>query len=212
MKTVFTFFLICIMGGNVFSQSIITAPTKLKEIRTLENSFKSIPKGFHYFSPFFDQDFEDIIGDWPAVKEKPFIYKRTNDSFYPTLHTWYFHDADSVVGYVVYNWGFANTTIEASNDEIRAQVNRFEKYKKKYDKEKKLLVKLLGQPTHDDLKKNYPGLAEIVSIWDLREKRIILRMTVDKKIIETKNPYNKEAIISPHSEVQIKVLLKDKNN
>lgn len=195
---------------EVFSQTqIVITPTSLDTLVSYEDSIESISKGFQFFNPYYDEDFEDIYEEWPNVLKSPLIYKRTNDYFYPTLHAWYFFDNDSTVMWIKYHWGFANTKIEATDDEIREQTLREKDFKKKYKEEKENLKKILGDPTKEDDKKETDSFVNMRTIWDLTDKRIVINMTVDKMVVEFDSKEVGKAIVIPRSKIEIKILLKE---
>ena len=199
-----------IISHEIFSQTqILIEPTNLTSIQEYEDSIKSTSKGFQSFNPYYDEDFEDIYEVWTEVLKKPLIYKRNNDNFFPTLHTWYFYDKDSVVKLIKYNWGFANTSIEVNDSIIKNQVLRLRDYKNKYKVEKKNLLRLLGKPNLEDVTKETASYINTKSVWDLPNKRVVINMTVDKKVVEFDSEKVKNTIVIPRSKIEIKILMKE---
>jgi hypothetical protein len=194
-----------------FSQSmIVLKPTSLDSVISYEDSIGSISKGFQYFNPYYDEDFEDIYENWPVVLKRPLIYKRINDEFYPILHVWYFIDKDSTVRWIKYHWGFGNTNVEETDSEIRQQIFRKNEFKSKYKKEKEYLKSLLGCPTKEDIRKETDSFLNLKTIWDHTEKRVIIEMTVDKNVVEFDSKEVEKTIVIPRSKIEIKILLKKK--
>lgn len=174
-----------------------------------EKSINSSSKGYQYFDPYGDQDFEDLLYEMPNVKDHVLIYKREYDNFSPTLHSWYFFDKDSTIKWIIYNWGFANTKIEANNDELKKQTSRLKDYKNKYKREKENLIRIIGKLTKEDLKVESSAYLNIITIWDHADKRVVLNMTVDKNVIELNNKVVKKSIVIPRSKIQIKIMIKE---
>lgn len=211
MKTVGVFIAFLIFTIQLISQTqVVLSPTNLDSLVSFEKSIGSISKGFQYFNPYHDENFEDIYAYWPNVLKKPLIFKRTNDEFYPTLHSWYFYDQDSIVKWIKYHWGFGNTTVEASDDEIRKQTFREKDFKKKYQLEKEKLKELLGSPTIENEEEETDSYLNMKTIWDLPEKRVIIEMTIDKKVVEFEPKEVEKTIVIPRSKIEIKILLKQK--
>ncbi|MBP6873030.1 MAG: hypothetical protein KBC43_13555 [Bacteroidales bacterium] len=195
---------------NLFSQEpIILNPVSLQSLIVTEDSLKSENKGFQYFKPFFDEDIEDIYEEWPQVNNEALIYKRNTDNFYPTLHVWYFFDKDSIVKLVYYHWGFPNTAVEATDDQLREQVSRTTEYLTKYWNVKDRLIGILGNPTQSEVSINEATYISNKIVWDFDNLRVILKMSADKKVMEINNEKVKSPIILPRSKVQIKVLMKE---
>jgi len=198
------------IGFGAFSQTQISStPTSLEEVRNYEDSIKSIAKGLHHFNPYYDEDFEDIYENWPPVKKKTLIFKRTNDDFFPALHSWYFFDKDSVAKWFKYNWGFANTKVEVSNYVIKKQTLRKKEFIRKYKAEKANLINQLGIPTKEDAKTENASYLTMKSIWNLTDKRVVLSMTVDKNVVEFNPKEVNRKIVFPRSKIEIKVMLKE---
>jgi len=209
MRVIATIFFL-VFSLELFSQtSIVTEPTKLDTLINHEERIASISKGFQFFDPYFDEDFEDILEKWPNILKKPLIYKRAVDDFFPTLHVWYFYDNDTTVRFIKYNWGFANTEVLASNDEIRNQKSRKKDYLRKYKTEKEYLKKILGDPTIEDEKEDSESFYHLSTSWDTPEKRVIINMTVDQSIIEFESKAIGKSIVVPRSGIEIKILFKE---
>jgi hypothetical protein len=102
-------------------ETYLFQPTELTSVIAFEDSIKSDIKGFYNFNPYFDENIEDIYEYWPKLLNKAFIVKRFIDDFSPSQHAYYFIDKDSIVKLVYYKWGFANPTLEVSNEQIRKQ-------------------------------------------------------------------------------------------
>ncbi len=209
MKEFITIIFFSISFGLYSQTQIVTKPTALITIKEYENSIKSISKGFQLFNPYYDEDFEDVYVSWPKVIHKPLIFKRTNDNFFPTLHTWYFYDKDSTVKWIIYNWGFANTNIEASDSVIMKQTLREKEYRNKYKEEKMNLIHLLGKPTKEDLLTETTSYLNIKTIWDLPDKRIVINMTIDKIVVAFNSEEVGKTIVIPRSAIEIKILMKE---
>jgi len=210
MKSTGLFFFQFFLVVHVFSQdTLILKSTELSSVKSLEDSLNSVNKGFQFFDPYKDEDFEDVYDKWPNVTTKPLIYKRTNDSFFPPLHVWYFYDKDSTVKWIYYHWGFGNTDVEASESEIKKQILRFIEYKEKYFLEKAKLVIALGNPRENDLIIDTPDYYQIKSVWNQIDKRIVINMVFAKKPMEIDDPVLNKKIILPISKVEIKILLKE---
>ncbi|MCK4662866.1 MAG: hypothetical protein KAT68_08380 [Bacteroidales bacterium] len=211
MKAIGIIITFLIFTFQLYSQDkIVIKPTSLDLLISYEDSIGSISKGFQFFNPYYDEDFEDIYENWPNVLKKPLIYKRINDDFYPTLHAWYFYDKDSTVKWIDYHWGFGNTKIDATDDEIRQQTFREKDFKKKYKKEKENLKKMLGTPTIEDVKKETDSYLNLKTIWNLPEKRVVINMTIDKRVVEFYSKEVEKIIVIPRSKIEIKILMKEK--
>lgn len=209
MKELIILIFLSVSLGSYSQTQIITKPTTLKSIKAYEDSLKSLSKGLQNYNPYYDEDFEDIFESWPQVIYKPLIYKRINDDFFPTLHTWYFFDKDSIVKWIYFNWGFANTNVEASDSKIKKQQFREMEYRRKYEVEKMNLKNLLGVPTKEDLIKETASYLNLKSIWDLPDKKVVISMTLDKKMIKYDSQEVGKTIIFPLSEIIIKILMKE---
>ena len=210
MKVIGVLLFLSITLGVVSQTQIVIKPTSLDTLINYENTIESISKGFQYFNPYHDEDFEDAYEQWPNVLNKPLIYKRTNDDFYPTLHAWYFYDKDSTVKWIYYRWGFGNTKVLASDHEITRQTLRKEDFKNKYQIEKEYLKSILGKPTIENEKEETDSYLSLKTIWDLSEKRIVINMLVDKEVIEFEVKETGKTIKIPRSKIEIRVLTKEK--
>ncbi len=206
-----TFLLSALVTASVFCQTdVFVEPIPLDSVRAYEKELNSTSKGFHYFNPYYKDDFQDLYKEWPRIIQKPLIFKRTNDEFYPTLHVWYYVDKDSTVKWLKYNWGFANTKVEVTNEEIRAQTLRLENFKTKYAKEKEYLSKILGQPTESEQKKETETYINQKTIWNKDTYKLVLEMTVDKKALEFTPENSKHRIVFPRSGIEINIMMKEK--
>lgn len=188
---------------------MIFKPIVLSEMIQFEDSIGSISKGFQYFNPIHDEDFDDLIDEFPITIHKPLIFQRIVDDFYPTLHSWYFYDKDSIVKIIRYNWGFANTKIDVLDSEIMKQTARLKEYQKKYRIEKSKLIHIIGPPSTEDFRENESTYVSLKSIWDQSDKRVILRMTVDKSVMKFDETYTGKSIAIPRSHINIAVVIKD---
>jgi len=197
------------MSLDVFSQTEIVGDTlNIGYIYELEDSMASEDKGFHHFNPYYDEDFEDMYKVWPNVKKKPLIFKRTNDEFFPTLHTWYFYNVDSTVKLVIYNWGFANTSFEIAEAKLAKGLLSVNNFNKKYKREKKFLIKQLGKPTEEKSKETAVGTIT-KTVWDFSDKRIVLKMRVDRNMNQIYLPDLNETKFIPNSRIEIKIIFKE---
>lgn len=209
MKKIFVLLFLSISYGLFSQTQILTEPNKLSTINEYENSIGSLSKGFQSFNPYYDEDFEDIFENWPQVIYKPLIYKRINDDFFPTLHVWYFYDKDFIVKWVFYNWGFANTNVEVNDSIIMKQTLRENEYKKKYKIEKQNLINILGKPTKEDILNETSSYLCLKSVWDFKDKRVVIDMTIDKQVAEVNSKKISRSIIIPRSQIIIKILMKE---
>jgi len=180
----------------------------LTDVYVLENEMASKSKGRHYFNPFHDDDIYDLyaLDQVPNVKKKAIIYERTNGTFFPPMHSWYFYTEDSVARWMFYNWGFANPGVEASNKTLLEQNERKKEYIEKYELEKQHMVERFGLPTSDTTKLDTDGGITKKAMWDLEDKRIIVEMNYDAQSITIQS--NKWTSIIPTTYVRIVVLVK----
>jgi len=167
MKKIVLIFVSLIGAFNLFAQDTLQLrPIALSKLVAFEKALGSESKGLQFFNPYYDVDFEDLIDEHPEVQKKTMIFKRSYDPFYPTLHSWYFFDKDSVVRLIYYNWGFANTSVGSSDDELRRQQFRKGDFAQKYVDEKAALIAKLGKPTKEEQEDSNSALLNLQTIWD----------------------------------------------
>lgn len=182
-------------------------PTQAKEIRKYEESIDSKSKGFETFNPYGEKML-DVLQYWPNVTKRALIFKRKDDSFYPTLHSWYFFDdKDSIAKIIYYNWGFANTAVEATNQKIISLKNKQSEFVEKYKAEKKNLIGLVGNPNINDEKEDNESYLNLKSIWYTKNHKILLEMTFDKRFNSFE--FNSKNIILPRTKVVIEIMFKN---
>ena len=207
-KTILTIALLFAVFSSSAQNTLQLEPIALNKLVAFEKALGSESKGMPFFNPYYDEDFEDLVDEHPNVQKKTMIFKRSYDPFYPTLHSWYFFDSDSVVRLVYYNWGFANTSIENSDEELRLQRFRKGDFAQKYVDEKALLIAKLGKPSVEDQKESNSSYLNLTTIWDHPDKRVVLEMTAERQIVEFSNSAIDAHRVTPRSKVIIKVLMK----
>jgi len=192
----------------IAQQKILLEATNLKTIIAYEDSIGSDSKKSILFNPYDDNDFIELFSKWHKVNNRAFIYSNKNDNFYPNLHTWYYSDKDSIIRLVLYNWDLRNIDLATSNEEFKKQTTRFDEYKTKYTEVKSKLTNLLGTPMQNDLENenNYEYL--IKSVWDFKDKKVVLRLIFDKQIKEVYDEFIKKTLIYPHTGIEMKIVFK----
>ncbi|HEY9047248.1 MAG TPA: hypothetical protein VIN08_15190 [Ohtaekwangia sp.] len=149
-------------------------PKTISQIKDFEKSLGSQIIGFRFFNPKYDLNYQKNID----VMDSVLIFKRTNDNFYPGLHTWYFYDKDSLVNLIYYHWGFYNTAFNFKEHPglLEKQTKRYKEYSKKFNVIKKSverLVKKKGKKINDNEYR-----------WEIDSSIILLLMRFDKKLRE----------------------------
>jgi hypothetical protein len=149
-------------------------PRTINETKGFEKSLSSETVGLRFFNPKYDPFYQKNI----AVKDSVLIFKRTNDDFYPTLHTWYFYDKDSVVNLIYYHWGFYNTGFNFNEHPglLEEQTERFKEYSNKFKSIKKNIEKLIGKKGRKAGDNEY--------MWETESLIISLSMRFDKALRE----------------------------
>ncbi|GEM_PF-1271409 len=176
----------------------------INEVRNFENSIKSKDKGFSYFNPYFDEDFDTIN---PNILKTTLIFERTNDDFFPALATWYFFDNDSVVRGLFYNWGFYNPEFNPTlNQKILVELkNKKIDFIQKHKMVKMKIYELLGSPTSNIVSENSKIRLIEKTVWDLKNSRIILELVFDPTLVKLDNT---EFLVGGDSHITIKKFFK----
>jgi len=115
-----------------YSQDTFTLKSRtICQIKDFEKSLGSQIIGFKFFNPRYDLNYQKGV----SVKDSVLIFKRTNDSFYPNLHTWYFYDKDSLVKLIYYHWGLYNTAFNFKEYPglLEKQTKRYKEYLRKFN-------------------------------------------------------------------------------
>ena len=153
----------------------------INEIKEFELSLESIDKGNTYFKPWFDNDFYDMI---PDAKDRPFLFKRTNDNFSPPLTTWYFINSDSTVTGFFYNWSFYNPSFNPNENKelVLKQKDREPEYRKKYESIKKKTEEIFGTDSKTKVVEDSKGQLVLKCIWDNDKFRSVLTLKLSRQI------------------------------
>ena len=147
-------------------------PNELNEIMNFEKSLGSINTGIYHFNAFYDANFSDFV---IKAGTNPMIFRRTNDDFFPTLHTWYYFK-DSIVHGFAYNWGFYNTGFNV-NENIQiaeAQISRKDEYSVKYEEIKNRTSEIYGLKPEESVVSSSMSYHIIRCVWDNPLMRSVL--------------------------------------
>jgi hypothetical protein len=156
-----------------------------------ENELKSIDKGTTFFRPFYDERFDDMIGQFPSLNEQPRLFDRTNDNFEPKLTAWYFTDNSKKVKGIFYKWSLFNPSFNPTENMslLKQQTKRLKEFIEKYNSVKDEIVSKIGQPTkHIELTNDSEMLYEYY-VWDLKTHRTILELEFSKKLRDMAGPH-----------------------
>ena len=171
-KLMLGFILLCFSS---YGQDAFTLkPRTINQIKDFEKSLGSKIIGFRFFNPKYDPSYQGGI----VVKDSVLIFNRTNDNFYPTLHTWYFYDEDSLVNLMYHHWGFYNTAFNFNKYPglLENQTTRYKEYSTKFKSIKKEVDELTGKKGQRINDKEYK--------WETDSFIISLSMRFDKKLRE----------------------------
>jgi len=148
--------LLLIIKNGYAQYDFLFTKKSLAEVASYEDSLKSQLTGFVKTNVAKDY--------FPTAKDNyayyPLSYTRTNDKFFPTLHTAYFYsEPDSTLLSTSYDWNIMDYVSNLKTDGYKLEIEKKRKkeYLEKYNSIKKYLVSRLGKPAKAEENKSNTG-------------------------------------------------------
>lgn len=175
----FALLLLLLFPLSIFCQELILEKKPVEEIIQSEGAFNSENIGLH----FFNVDDEYVVENQIFLERRCLRFKRSNDTFSPKLHTWYFFDKDSIARVVTYYWGFYNTSVYPERLKViaKSEFKKSEKWSNKYKELKKTISVQVGSKGKEIKERKFGAYDYIETVWLEDDYKI----TLTKKFVHS---------------------------